>query len=97
MPEVSDQIIVCACWSMCVNCIIHLFVSFALLYQGRVSKYWTAFWTFDFHDLTCGDHGVPLPWSFLGTSVSISAYMVFTLNIQSHLKGANACLVTFVK
>ena len=73
IPEVSDQIFICACSGMCVHCIVRLFVFFALLYQVRVFKHWTAFLTFEVHDLTCGDHGVPLPWSFLGTSVSMLA------------------------
>ena len=53
--------------------------------------------TYDFHVLTCGDHGDPLPWSFIWTFVSMLAYMFSTLHIQSHLEGAKACLVAFAK
>ena len=46
----------------------------------------TSFSTFEFHVLTCGDHGDPLPWSFCSNLGSIGAYSVLTMHMWSNFQ-----------
>ena len=60
----------------------------------------TSFSTFEFHVLTCGDHGDPLLWGFCSNFGFIGAYSVSTMYIWSSLQPVDArrlVLVNFVQ
>ena len=55
------------------------------------------FLTYEFHDLTWGDHGDGLSWSFLSKFGSIGAYLVGIIEIWSSLESVDAPPLVFVE
>ena len=70
---------------------------FVCIICGNASKGSTSFLTDEILDLTWGDHGNGLPWSFLSDFGSIEIYWVLAINIWSSPQTVDVLLLAFVE